>query len=276
VLAYSKDVHEFIMYLESIGVVEFSTMNLAHLRGWLAEQHDRGISSTTIIRRIVAIRSFTYFAAKNGWIESDYGAQLKLPKKPQHLPEYLEKGETGEMFASLELLVGEEPTPENFRDLAIVELLYGSGIRIAELCSINITDIDRSRSTLKVLGKGDKERVVPLGRKALTAIDQWLNNGRSNWPTNESGNALFIGKRGARIDQRVARKVVYRATALNGKQVGPHALRHTAATHLLDGGADLRTVQEILGHASIATTQIYTHISQEKLKQTFQQAHPRA
>jgi integrase/recombinase XerC len=157
-------------------------------------------------------------------------------------------------------------------------MLYASGARVAELCGLDLSDIDYDRQTIRVLGKGNKERTIPLGNPAMRALNVWLSDGRDLLKNSLSGNAVFLGARGKRIDQRTVRTVVYNALrAIEGtERMGPHALRHSAATHLLEGGADLRTVQEILGHASLATTQIYTHVSTERLQKAFKQAHPRA
>jgi integrase/recombinase XerC len=160
----------------------------------------------------------------------------------------------------------------------MVEVLYASGARVAELCGLDLADIDYDRQTIRVLGKGNKERTIPLGNPAIKALKAWLDSGREQLKKSESKSAVFLGARGKRIDQRTVRTVVYNALqAIEGiERMGPHALRHSAATHLLEGGADLRTVQEILGHASLATTQIYTHVSTERLQKAFKQAHPRA
>jgi integrase/recombinase XerC len=160
----------------------------------------------------------------------------------------------------------------------MVELLYATGARVSELCGLDLDDINYERNTIRVLGKGNKERTIPIGAPAMRAVEAWLKDGRETLVTNNSERAVFLGMRGKRIDQRAVRTVVYEAlTALEGVELmGPHALRHSAATHLLEGGADLRTVQEILGHASLATTQIYTHVTTERLQKAFKQAHPRA
>jgi integrase/recombinase XerC len=166
----------------------------------------------------------------------------------------------------------------SLRNRLVLELLYGTGIRVAELVGLDLGDLDRGRRVLRVLGKGNKQRTVPYGAPADQAIDAWLTAGRPVWQTSASGHALLLGQRGGRLDQRAARTIVHRATAAvtGGAGLSPHGLRHTAATHLLDGGADLRSVQELLGHASLATTQIYTHVSVERLRKSFDQAHPRA
>jgi integrase/recombinase XerC len=179
---------------------------------------------------------------------------------------------------SLAARVAEEDSAIAKRDCAIVEVLYASGARVSELCGLDLGDIDYSRNTIRVLGKGNKERTIPLGNPAMKALTDWIKNGRPEIQSDKSAGAVFLGSRGKRIDQRTVRTIVYEAlTALEGmERLGPHALRHTAATHLLEGGADLRTVQEILGHASLATTQIYTHVSTDRLQKAFKQAHPRA
>jgi integrase/recombinase XerC len=179
---------------------------------------------------------------------------------------------------SMATRAAEEETPIAVRDVAMVEMLYASGARVAELCGLDLEDIDYKRQTIRVLGKGNKERTIPIGKPAMRALENWLKNGRASLAGEKSMRAVFLGSRGKRIDQRTVRTVVYHALeALEGAQrMGPHALRHSAATHLLEGGADLRTVQEILGHASLATTQIYTHVSTERLQKAFKQAHPRA
>jgi integrase/recombinase XerC len=194
------------------------------------------------------------------------------------LPDVLEIADAQVAMDSLATRAAEEQTPISLRDVAMVEVLYASGARVAELCGLDLSDIDYNRQTIRVLGKGNKERTIPLGNPAVKALRVWLENGREQLKTAESESAVFLGARGKRIDQRTVRTVVYNALqAIEGiDRMGPHALRHSAATHLLEGGADLRTVQEILGHASLATTQIYTHVSTERLQKAFKQAHPRA
>jgi integrase/recombinase XerC len=194
------------------------------------------------------------------------------------LPEVLDIERAAMALDALHVRASEEPSPTSIRDVAIVETLYGSGIRVSELTGLNLDDVDRNRNTLRVIGKGNKERIVPIGIPAIRAIDLWISTGRAQLSNDATEKALFLGSRGKRIDQRVVRDVVYQATEAVGtnKRLGPHALRHSAATHLLEGGADLRTVQEILGHSSLSTTQIYTHVSEERIKKAYEQAHPRA
>lgn len=276
--AYLADLESLLLHVNQLGVTEFSQLEVNHIRSWLANLQVKGAARSSITRRVVSVRAFTYWGAQNGWLEKDIGKDLIAPKAERTLPKVLDVQSASTALESLSVRAAEEDSPISLRDLAIVETLYGSGIRVSELVGLDISDVDRSRNTLRVIGKGNKERVVPIGLPALKAIDLWLNKGRADLLSEDSGDALFIGSRGGRIDQRVAREVVYVAMqALGGnKKLGPHALRHSAATHLLEGGADLRTVQEILGHSSLATTQIYTHVTQERIKQAYEQAHPRA
>ncbi|MFM8752503.1 MAG: tyrosine recombinase XerC [Actinomycetota bacterium] len=275
--AYIADLESLLIHVNQLGISEFSQLTLNHIRSWLANLQSRGAARSSITRRVVSIRAFTYWGARNGWLERDIGRDLIAPKPERHLPDVLDVDSASLTIEALQLRANEEQTPESLRDIAIVETLYGSGIRVSELTGLNVTDIDRERNTLRVIGKGNKERIVPIGIPALKALEIWISQGRVEL-TESKEIALFVGARGKRIDQRVVREIVYRATQALGthKRVGPHALRHSAATHLLEGGADLRTVQEILGHSSLATTQIYTHVSEERIKKAYEQAHPRA
>jgi len=273
---YITDLESFLKHMEKLGIVEFNQLEIEHIRSWLANLQSTGIARATLTRRIVSIRAFTNWAAANGWLTSDLGANLAIPKPHRVLPEVLNVDEAATVIKSLEVRVAEEPTALNYRDLAILEVLYGSGIRVSELCGLDLGDIDNSRNTLNVIGKANKQRVVPLGIPAMTALSNYLKNGRGEFVNQLSQSAVFLGSRGKRIDQRTVRQIVYEAMKAVGASMGPHGLRHSAATHLLEGGADLRTVQEILGHASLATTQIYTHVSPERLQSAYKQAHPRA
>ena len=273
---YVGDLESFLAHMEKLNVLEFKDLTIEHIRSWLANLQTTGVARSTLTRRIVSIRAFTNWAAANGWLTSDLGAKLAVPKAHRTLPEILNVDEAAQVLKALEVKAGEEVTAINLRDLAMLEVLYASGIRVSELCGLNLGDIDQSRNTLSVIGKGDRQRVVPLGIPAIKALLNYLSNGRSEFLNNKSADAVFLGTRGKRIDQRTVREVVYEAMKAVGATMGPHGLRHSAATHLLEGGADLRTVQEILGHASLATTQIYTHVSPERLQSAYKQAHPRA
>jgi integrase/recombinase XerC len=276
--AYLGDLESLLTHLEAIGVSDISHLELVHLRSWLANQQIKGGARTTLSRRAVSVRLFTKWAVKNKYLAKDVAATLATPKGHRTLPEVLEIADAKTAMDSLATRAAEEETPISLRDVAMVELLYATGARVAELCGLEISDIDYDRQTIRVLGKGNKERTIPLGNPAMKALNAWLKEGRDLIKNSVSDNAVFLGVRGKRIDQRTVRTVVYNALeAIEGiERMGPHALRHSAATHLLEGGADLRTVQEILGHASLATTQIYTHVSTERLQKAFKQAHPRA
>ncbi len=276
--AYLGDLESLLTHLESICVSDISQLELVHLRSWLANQQVKGGARTTLSRRAVSVRLFTKWAVKSKYLAKDVAATLATPKGHRTLPEVLEIADAKTAMDSLATRAAEEETPISLRDVAMVELLYATGARVAELCGLDLSDIDYDRQTIRVLGKGNKERTIPLGNPAMKALNAWLKDGRDSVKNVQSENAVFLGARGKRIDQRTVRTVVYNALeAIEGiERMGPHALRHSAATHLLEGGADLRTVQEILGHASLATTQIYTHVSTERLQKAFKQAHPRA
>jgi integrase/recombinase XerC len=278
VRAYLGDLESLITHLEAIGVADIADLELVHLRSWLANQQVKGGARTTLSRRAVSVRLFTKWAVKNKFLARDVAATLATPKGHRTLPEVLEIADAKLAMDSLATRAAEEETPISLRDVAMVEVLYASGARVAELCGLDLSDIDYDRQTIRVLGKGNKERTIPLGNPAMRALNLYLKEARDTLKNAQSANAVFLGVRGKRIDQRTVRTVVYNALqAIEGiERMGPHALRHSAATHLLEGGADLRTVQEILGHASLATTQIYTHVSTERLQKAFKQAHPRA
>ena len=278
VRAYMGDLTSLLQHLELLGISQISELELAHLRSWLANQQVKGGARTSLSRRAVSIRLCTQWAVKNNYVAKDVGVSLATPKGQRTLPEILNVNDAQQAMESMAVRAGEEETPIALRDVAMLELLYATGARVGELCGLDIDDIDYNRNTIRVLGKGNKERTIPVGKPAIKALQVWLAVGRQEVMNSQSGAAVFLGARGKRIDQRTVRTVVYEAlSAIEGvERMGPHALRHSAATHLLEGGADLRTVQEILGHASLATTQIYTHVSTARLQKVFKQAHPRA
>jgi integrase/recombinase XerC len=228
-------------------------------------------------RRATAVRVFTAWAQRTGRIATDPGALLGSPKAHRTLPPALRVDEARALLEAAAVRA-DDGSPVGSRDVAILELLYATGIRVGELCGLDVDDLDHERRVVRVFGKGRKERTVPFGRPAERAVDAWLRTGRPALAAPGAGAALFLGARGRRIDQRAVRTLVHaRLQDVPGApDLGPHGLRHTAATHLLEGGADLRTVQELLGHASLATTQIYTHVTTDRLRQAFRQAHPRA
>jgi len=275
--AYAGDLARLAEFCAEAGLVELPSVQLRHLRAWLASQFDAGASPATIQRRTAAVRSFWRWAVRAGHTTADPSAGLRSVTVHRALPETLTQREAAELMAAMLQQAAENETAVGRRDVAMLEILYAGGLRVAELCGLNLTSIDRARGLLRVLGKGDKERSVPIGQPAERALEAWLQR-RAELVGPTSGTALFLGARGARIDPRVVRRLVHRALGLvdGAPDLGPHGLRHAMATHLLEGGADLRSVQEILGHASVATTQIYTHVSNERLRAAFAQAHPRA
>lgn len=279
VRAYLGDLREFFAHLTASGVGELDDVDLAVLRGWLAAQQGSGAGRATLQRRSVSVRVFFAWAHREGILSSDPATQLRSPKKQRHLPETIDQAEAKQMLDDVPPLDSSASPGERAmwrRDLAILETLYASGVRVSELCGADVSSLDADRGVLRVLGKGNKERTVPLGRPALRALAAWLDDRGLLAVAGE--RALFVGGRGRRIDPRVVRRIVHRALERvpDAPDLGPHGLRHAMATHLVEGGADLRSVQEILGHSSLATTQIYTHVSTERLRASFRQAHPRA
>jgi integrase/recombinase XerC len=277
VRAYLADVAGMLEHAVRLGHADVSTIDLRVLRSWLARQQTLGKARTTLSRRATAVRVFTAWAARTGVIETDPGSLLGSPRPHRTLPHALRVEEVRELLdAAAER--ADEGTAAGCRDIAILELLYATGVRVGELCGLDVDDVDQERRIVRVLGKGRKERSVPYGRPSERALTVWLQRGRPRLATPRSGPALFLGARGGRIDQRTVRTMVHERLAdVPGlPDLGPHGLRHTAATHLLEGGADLRSVQELLGHASLATTQIYTHVTTDRLRRAYRQAHPRA
>ena len=302
VRAYAGDISSLLGYASDQGIGTPEELGVAELRGWLAIQHESGAARATLARRSAAARAFTAFAFRSGWLAADPGPQLGTLKTRRTLPHVLRQEEMADVLTRLET-AARRPGPARFppgkpgkpgspgqrteeeaeaavalRDSAVLELLYATGIRVSELCGLDAGHLDQDRRTVRVRGKGDKERTVPVGVPALRAVTRWLDAGRPELATASSGPALFLGVRGGRLDPRTARRIVHERLREAGatRDTGPHGIRHSTATHLLEGGADLRSVQEILGHSSPATTQIYTHVSIDRLNSSYRQAHPRA
>lgn len=252
-------------------------LDLAVLRSWLARQASSGAARSTLARRAAAARTFTAWLARTGRAAHDAGSLLATPRSGRTLPGVLRQDEASSLL-DLAAVAADDDGPTAVRDVAILEVLYASGIRVSELCGLDVDDVDWERRALRVLGKGAKERTVPVGAPAVAALDRWIERARPALAVAGAGPALFLGARGGRVDPRTVRRVVHELLGQvpGAPDLGPHGLRHSAATHLLEGGADLRTVQELLGHATLATTQIYTHVSVDRLKATYDQAHPRA
>jgi integrase/recombinase XerC len=276
VKAYRSDVADLFGFMDSKQQQSVQDIDLELIRDWLWRVSEKGFTKTTLARKSAAIRAFTAWLFKLGQLESDPGPKLRSPKASRTLPKVLSREAMSGIFEKLEPLATTD-NPTGIQDLVIIEILYGSGIRVSELVGLNLEDIDYSRKILRVTGKGNKQRMVPFSDPANDALASWVRNARSQFENEMSGNALLINSRGKRVGVRQVYALV--AGLLSETAVGvagPHALRHSAATHLLDGGADLRAVQELLGHSSLATTQIYTHVSVDRLKQGYLKAHPRA
>jgi integrase/recombinase XerC len=351
VRAYVGDVTALLQHVSQTGGTELGQVDIQVLRSWLAAQHAAGQAKTSVARRAAAARAFTAFAHARGELRDDPGRLLGTPRTGRHLPQVLAREQMSAVLAPARSTPagtagpagpadrggrGDQGGPASAdgdaglapqegavarRDTAIMELLYATGIRVSELCGLDLGDLDEERHTIRVMGKGGKERIVPVGIPAVRAVRAWLAGGRGTLASERTapagtiaagtasagaasagtaarrgptlteqaaaqyqgsrppGAPMFLGARGRRLDPRTARRVVHQQIAAAASRVpdtGPHGIRHTAATHLLEGGADLRSVQEILGHASLATTQIYTHVSVERLLAAFRQAHPRA
>jgi integrase/recombinase XerC len=274
--AYRSDVQDLLNHMESKTLTELEDLDLELIRDWLWQLSEKDLSKTTLARKSAAVRAFTAWLHKTGKLESDPGLKLRSPKATRSLPKVVSREAMRGIFEKLVPMATKE-NPTGIQDLLIVELLYGSGIRVSELVGLNLEDIDYGRRILKVIGKGNKQRMVPYSQPAGDALALWIQVGRSQFENELSNNALLISSRGRRVGVRAVYGLI--ASLLSETAVGqggPHALRHSAATHLLDGGADLRAVQELLGHSSLATTQIYTHVSVDRLKQGYLAAHPRA
>jgi integrase/recombinase XerC len=281
VRAYVGDLSALFGHLDRVGEPEPEQVSLASLRTWLANMHASGAGRATLQRRAASARTFFAWAQHTGRLRDDPAAALRSPRVDRRLPATIEISQMRQVLdalaANAEVPTKPEEVAASRRDVAIVEVLYAAGIRVSEACGLDIDDLDRDRGLLRVLGKGGKERSAPLGTPALVALDAYVGV-RAQLAAKAAGAALFVGDRGGRIDPRVVRRIVHRALASvpDVPDLGPHGLRHAMATHLLEGGADLRAVQEMLGHSSLATTQLYTHVSTERLRRAYLQAHPRA
>jgi integrase/recombinase XerC len=276
VKAYITDIEDFASVLTDAELKTEEPISLAVLRDWLYSLTERGLAMSSIARKSASIRSFTAWLEKTGQIKTDPGLRLRSPKATKALPKVVSRASLQQVFEVLEARASQDD-PVALRDLVTVELLYASGARVSEIAGLDLDHVDYSRNLLRVTGKGSKQRMVPFGQPAAEALNRWIRLGRPAMETEASRNALLLNHRGGRIGVRQIYALVAGLLAdTNTGSVGPHSLRHSAATHLLDGGADLRAVQELLGHASLGTTQIYTHVSIERLKAGYQNAHPRA
>lgn len=274
--SYDADLANFVAFSEGRGVRQVNDVDLELLRDWLWQASQQSLAKSTIARRTAAVRSFTDWALHTGLVAADAATRLRAPKADAHLPRVLTRQQVEGILDSL-VAFAATGDPVAQRNVAMVELLYASALRVSELVGLDVDQIDREHFTVRVMGKGSKERVVPFGAPAGRALARYLDDGRVRLLDNPT-TAAFLGARGKRVSTRTVYQLVASLLAdIPGSgPSGPHALRHTAATHLLDGGADLRAVQEMLGHASLGTTQIYTHVSAERLKESYRSAHPRA
>lgn len=277
VRAYLGDLQSLSTHLDEQGVSTLADVTLRELRDWLGSLAAAGAARTTLSRRSASVRTFFRWALRQHLVDTDPSLRLAAPKKHRALPDVLRQAEADALL-DVAARSSDDDRPLGIRDAAVLELLYATGIRVGELAGLDIDDVDFTSDVVRVVGKGDKERTVPFGAPARRALRRWLDGGRPALAGQGSGPALFLGARGRRIDQRQVRTVVHTLLGElpDAPDMGPHGLRHSAATHLVEGGADLRMVQELLGHSSLATTQLYTHVSIERLRSSYAQAHPRA
>lgn len=280
VRAYVADAADLLGSLCATGDT-LEVLRLPRLRAWLADQARAGCSRATLARRAAGARSFTAWAHRTGRLAADPGPRLLNPHADVTLPTVLAVDEAAHLL-DVAAERARDGDPLHLRDWAMLELCYASGLRVAELAGLDVDHVEAQERFVRARGKGDKERVVPFGVPAQRALAAWLESGRPalldrTGAEVSAGRALFLGAKGGRVGVRQVRDVVHRLTSLAGvRDLAPHGLRHSAATHLLAGGSDLRSVQEVLGHASLATTQRYTHVSPERLRAAYTQAHPRA
>ena len=274
--AYAEDLHAVAEFLsESLDAVpQPSQITVGMLRGYVVSLHDRGYARTTIARRLASLRSFFKFCCREGMTMSNPAKALRTPRIGRKLPHFL----TTEQVAKL-LEAPPANTPMGLRDRAMLETLYTAGLRVAELVGLNVDDWDRDANILRVRGKGRKERIAPVGRYAAKALWRWLEvRTPAGDASPDDRAALFLNRFGRRLTTRSVGRILEKYLRQTGLDsiTSPHTLRHSFATHLLDGGADLRSVQELLGHKNLTTTQIYTHISTRRLRETYEKAHPHA
>ncbi len=275
VLNYDIDLRDFTTFLELEGIETITEVNYKVARRYLTYLHKKNFSKASLARKISSLRSFFKFLQARGYVNDNPFLLLSLPKKDKKIPRFFYPEEIEELFNCIDM---NDPLGE--RNLAIIELLYGSGLRVSELCSLTLDNLHLQRKIIIVKGKGNKERIVPITDSALEALNNYINNSRKEllMKAHSNSSVLFLNHRGRKLTQRGVRDILTRLIDHSAKISGisPHMLRHTFATHLLDNGADIRSVQELLGHSQIATTQIYTHVSREKLKKVYMETHPHA
>ena len=274
--AYTHDADEFVAWCERGGCPDASALDSRTVRRYLSYLQTRGFARTSISRKAASIRAYVRFLRRRGILTSDAATSLRAPRGPRRLPRMPKAGATNDL---LDRVIDQTAAddPKVWRDLAILELLYGAGLRVSEVCGLDVDDVQLRKGTVTVLGKGSKIRRLPLGEPALEALQAYLRRARKGLAApSVMGQALFVNSRGNRMTPRDVRRILARYPLSDGQVLHPHALRHAYATHLLDGGADLRAVQELLGHADVGTTQIYTHVTRERLRSVYERTHPRA
>lgn len=281
VRSYISDLEAFLGFAARHGVSTLDAITIELIRQWFGSMHLRRRAKTTVARRGSTLRTFFTWAEDEELMSDNPTRGMSTPKQDRHLPAVLTRTQVERILDEVHLQLRADPTSARIMRLeAVVEVLYASGMRISELTGLDLESVDRVNKTVRVVGKGNKERIIPLGDPALASLNRWVSRGRVQWiPEGSHGvHALFLGPRGRRANPRQIRGDLTRllTTLENSEASGAHVLRHSAATHLVDGGADIRTVQELLGHSSLATTQIYTHVSLKRLAETYTRAHPRA
>ena len=274
--AYAHDVDEFVAWCERGGCPDAAQLDHRTVRRYLGYLQTRGFARSTVSRKAASVRAYTRHLRRRGALGRDVASAVSAPKEARRLPRMPRRAEASDLLDELDLEAA-DASPRALRDLAIVEILYGAGLRVSECCGLTERDIDLRRATVTVLGKGAKVRRIPLGEPARAALDRYARDGRPALvKASERADALFLNARGRAMTPRDVRRVLDRHPLSDGRSLHPHALRHAYATHLLEGGADLRVVQELLGHADVGTTQIYTHVTRERLRSVYERTHPRA
>lgn len=270
--AYQRDIEGFVRWCDPLATAGPSTVDRRTLRRWLAHLDSEGYARRTIARRASSVRRYFGWMVRSGRLEADPTAGLSAPRGEGRLPRVLSASDLEVLLDAPPATASEDPAVR-CRDDAVLELLYGAGLRVAELCGLNLGDVDHRSGLVTVWGKGSRQRRVPLGEPGLAAVLAWEQWGRAAFTgTSSPDDALLLNRRGRRLGARDVRRIVDRRSP---SPTHPHALRHTFATHLLDNGADLRSVQELLGHADLTTTQIYTHVSRDRLRAVLRDTHPR-
>ena len=274
--AYTHDVDEFVTWCERGGCTNASELDHKNLRRYFAYLQTRGFSKSSVSRKAASVHAYVRYLRRHGVVARDVAARLRTARGPKKLPRVPRQADAVAMIdEAAALTTGETDDPRVHRDLALLELLYGAGLRVSECCGLDVESVDLRKGTVTVLGKGSKVRRLPLGKPACDAVGSYLRTGRPAL-VSAAGSALFVNARGHRMTPRDVRRILDRHPLADGRTLNPHALRHAYATHLLEGGADLRAVQELLGHADVGTTQVYTHVTRDRLWSVYEQTHPRA